>query len=82
MKAQIVPIGNSKGVRIPRALLELSHIRDVVDLQLKGHAILIKPMKSRPRAGWDMAFQAMHAQHDDRLLIEDRVDLDVASWEW
>jgi antitoxin MazE len=82
MKAQVVPIGNSRGVRIPKALLELCRIQQVVDLSVKGETLLIRPVKRRPRAGWEAAFQAMHERHDDRLLIGDRVDLDLGSWEW
>ena len=82
MKTQVVPIGNSRGVRIPRAVLDLCHIDNTVDLSVKGNAIVIRPIRRRPRAGWEAAFQAMHERHDDRLLIDDRVDLDLGSWEW
>ena len=82
MKSHLVPIGNSRGVRIPRVLLQLCRIRDAVTLSVKGEAIIIRPAKHRPRAGWDAAFQKMHEQQDDRLLIPDRIDLDLGDWEW
>lgn len=82
MKSHIVPIGNSRGVRIPRTLLQLCHIRDAVTLSVKGEAIIIRPVKRRPRADWDAAFQQMHERREDRTLIEDRLDLNIARWEW
>ena len=82
MKVHVVPIGNSKGIRIPRTLLELCHIRSAVDLDVKGEVILIRPIKRRPRLGWEAAFQVMHERHEDQLLIPGEVDRDFGSWEW
>ncbi len=82
MKTHIVPIGNSKGVRIPRAVLDLCRIGGAVDLSVKGEVIMIRPIRSRPRAGWDAAFKRMHEQREDRLLIPDTLDLDIETWEW
>ena len=82
MKSHIVPIGNSRGVRIPRALLQLCHIYDAVTLSVKGEALIIRPVKHRPRADWDTAFQQMHEHREDHALIEDRLDLNIAPWEW
>ncbi len=82
MKARIVPIGNSKGVRIPRALLDLCHIQQAVDLIVKGETIIIRPTKRQPRAGWEAAFKEMHARGDDQLLINDNIDLDFPGWKW
>ena len=82
MKTHVVPIGNSRGIRIPKTVLELCHIHNVVNLTVKGETIVIQPIKHRPREGWDAAFRRMHEHGDDRLLISDRLDLDVGSWEW
>ena len=82
MKAHVIPIGNSKGIRIPRALLELCHIRNAVDLNVQGEVIIIRPIRRRPRVGWEEAFQKMHENRDDQLLIGDAIDLDFEQWEW
>jgi antitoxin MazE len=82
MKTHIVPIGNSRGVRIPKTLLELCHICDTVNLSVKGETITIRPVKRHPRAGWEAAFQKIHQQGGDRLLIPERLDLDLGDWEW
>jgi len=82
MKAQVIRIGNSKGIRIPRAILELCHIRNAVDLNVKGTMIVIQPIKRHPRSGWDAAFKKMHQQGGDRPLIPENLDLDLGDWEW
>lgn len=70
MEVSVVKIGNSRGIRLSKTLLEKYNIRDTVDLILeKGH-IIIKPL-SKPRKGWDKAFKDMNASGADRLLIDD-----------
>lgn len=82
MRASIVPIGNSKGIRIPKILLQECHIGKEVDLEVKGESIVVKPVKSQPRKGWEQAFKKMHDDRDDHLLINDSIDLDMEGWEW
>lgn len=82
MKATIVPIGNSKGIRIPKVILEECHIGKSVFLEVKGGGIVIKPVKEEPRKDWEDSFERMHENKDDQLLIDDNVDLDMESWEW
>lgn len=82
MKVSIIHIGNSKGIRIPKALLKLCHIKEEVDLDVKGKSIVINPVKSKPREDWEEAFKTMHENKDDQLLIDDSIDLDMENWEW
>ena len=82
MRAHIVPIGNSKGIRIPVTLLKLCHIQSEVDIQMKGHSIVISPVNNKPRNGWMEAFRQMHAHGEDRLLVNDSVDMSMENWEW
>ena len=73
MEVSIVQIGNSKGIRFSKMIIEKYNFRDKVDLILeKGH-IIIKPL-TRPRKGWEDAFQEMSMQGDDRLLFNDVFD--------
>ena len=44
-KTRIVPIGNSKGVRIPKDLLALSQISENVEIEAKPGEIRITPYK-------------------------------------
>lgn len=82
MKCQIIQIGNSQGIRIPKILLEESGISGEVDLELHADGILIRNIQ-RPRAGWDEAFKAM-AENDDSELTGDAVGtaFDKKDWQW
>ena len=73
MEVSIIKIGNSKGFRISKTLLEKYKIKDKVELILEKGQIIIKPL-SRPRKGWEKAFKEMAEKGDDRLLINDVFD--------
>ena len=84
MKANIVRIGNSRGIRIPKALLRETHLPDEVELEAHGAQIVIRPAQ-RARDGWDARFSAMAAAGDDTLLVADGAALsswDKEEWEW
>ena len=70
MKVSVIYIGNSKGIKLEKALLEKYDIKNAVELILEKGFIIIKPISS-PRKGWDKAFKKMHENGDDRLLMED-----------
>jgi antitoxin MazE len=82
MRRRIVPIGNSRGIRIPKAILEQCRIEDEVELQTEGDRIIISPVKRMARQGWDQAFKKMGERGEDRLLVDDRIDLSFKDWEW
>jgi antitoxin MazE len=70
MEVSVVKIGNSKGIRFSKTIIERYNIRDTVDLILDKGQIIIKPLP-RPRKGWEKAFMDMLANGDDKLLIPD-----------
>lgn len=70
METNIVKIGNSKGIRLSKTLLEKYQIKDKVELLLEDDQIIIKPI-SKPREGWDLKFKEMHENGDDQLLMDD-----------
>lgn len=70
MDISIIPIGNSKGIRLSKTILEKYNIKDTVELILEKGYIIIKPKKS-PRKGWEKAFKKMHANGDDKQLMTD-----------
>jgi len=76
MKAKLVAIGNSKGIRIPATLLKQCRIQDQVDLEVVKDGIVIRPVESKTRAGWDDAFRAMHEREEDTLLFDEAVDME------
>jgi antitoxin MazE len=70
MNIAVIPIGNSKGIRLGKSILEKYNIKDAVELILEKGYIIIKPT-STPRKGWEKAFKKMHVNGDDRLLMAD-----------
>lgn len=73
MDISIVKIGNSKGIRLSKTLLEKYNIKDTVELILEKGYIILKP-KATPRKGWEKAFKKMHANNDDKPLMADIFD--------
>ena len=73
MNISVIPIGNSKGIRLGKALLEKYNIKDAVELILEKGYIIIKPTSS-PRKGWEKAFKKMHEIGDDKSLMADVFD--------
>lgn len=82
MKAHIVRIGNSRGIRLPKTLLQEAQLEDEVELQAEPGRILIsKP--SQPRAGWAAAARRMREQSEDRLLDQPTATrFDKEEWKW
>jgi len=70
MDISIIPIGNSKGIRLSKTLLEKYNIKDKVELILEKGYIILKP-KAEPRKGWEKAFRKMHDSGDDKPLMND-----------
>ena len=70
MEIPIIRIGNSKGIRLSKTVLEQYHITDKVDLVMEEDCIVLKPL-TKPRTGWDEAFSRMHENGDDQLMIPD-----------
>jgi len=70
MEVSVIKIGNSKGIRLSKTLLDRYNIKDTVDVIEEKGQIVIKPISS-PRKGWEKAFKKMSENGDDRLLIHD-----------
>ncbi len=80
MEIPIITIGNSKGIRLPKSILDQYNIKDSLEIILEKGRIILKP-KSIPRKGWDKAFKLMHDNGDDQLLIDDVFsDEDFEEW--
>jgi antitoxin MazE len=69
VKSRIIKIGNSKGVRIPKPILEQLALGKEVELSVRGDQLVIRPSQ-RSRSGWEGQFQRMAERGDDRLLDE------------
>lgn len=78
MEIPIIQIGNSKGIRLSKTILEQYRIEDKVELVLEDGFLVIKPIR-KPREGWEEAFRQMHENGDDELLIPDIFEAET--WE-
>ena len=84
MRATVIRIGNSRGVRIPKALLEQCRLQDTVELEVDDGHLIIRPAE-QVRSGWDDAFREMAERGDDALLDRDSLApsrWDESEWEW
>ena len=82
MKAQIIQIGNSQGVRIPKVFLEECGITGEVELEMHEAGILIRNAQ-KPRAGWESAFKAMAENEDDETITTGTgSEFDRKEWQW
>ena len=82
MKAQIIQIGNSQGIRIPKALLEETKLSGEIELEVHPEGILIKNIK-KPRSDWDERFRVA-SDFDDDLSHDGRAltDFEKKKWQW
>jgi antitoxin MazE len=84
MKTRIVRMGNSKGIRIPKLLLDQSQLSGEVTLRVKNNSLIIEPAR-QPRAGWADAFESMAGQDDDVLLDHEALPptrWEEEEWQW
>ena len=80
MQVDVVQIGNSRGIRLPAAILKQCGIISKVELEIEHDRLVIKPVKS-PRQSWSAAFKRMSQQDDEGILIQDELDTDLLE-EW
>lgn len=84
MKASIIKIGNSHGIRIPKPIISQCEFEEEVELSVQNNALIIKSLKSS-RKNWDSAFKKMAANADDQLLDSEThisTEWDESEWEW
>ena len=83
MRARVIKIGNSQGLRIPKPILEQTGIMDDVEIEVEKNQIIIRPVKN-PREGWDDALKMMGRKGDDEPIIDDGTAnlWDDGQWQW
>ncbi len=81
MKASIIQIGNSQGLRIPKAILEQCGFGSEVELEVHDKKLLIKPHVSA-RKNWAKSFEKMAQNGDDQLLEFPTSQWAEEEWEW
>ena len=85
VKTNIVKIGNSHGIRIPKLLLEQIGLMGQVEVEAQSHQLVVRPIVKTIREGWAEKFQEMAASGDDTLLDEETLaasQWDEEEWQW
>jgi antitoxin MazE len=81
-KTRIVRIGNSRGIRVPKVLLDQAQLPDEVELHAEPGRLVVQGVR-RPRTGWAEAARAMAKARHDRLLDPPSpTRFDREEWEW
>jgi antitoxin MazE len=83
MRIELVRIGNSRGIRIPKPLIEQCGFGDTVELRVEHDRLIIAPDRA-PRQGWKEAFAATGSSAPDALLLEALRpnEFDAEEWTW
>ena len=83
IKTRLVKIGNSRGVRIPKLLLDQLNLSVDVELEVQDDLLIVRP-SSRSRTDWADQFRQMAERGDDRLLDADvtLTEWEATEWEW
>jgi len=82
MKTRLIQIGNSRGVRLPKLVIEEAGLNDEVELQVREGAVIIRPLRA-PRSGWEDAARAFRSSSGGLLLDPPTpTHFDEEEWEW
>jgi antitoxin MazE len=83
MKTELIRIGNSRGIRIPKPLIEQCGFGDEVDLRVENECLIISPERL-PRRGWEEQFHAAGRAAEDELLLgtAGANEFDRKDWRW
>ena len=81
LEFKIVPIGNSRGVRLPKGVLEKYAIRDAVIVEEREEGLLLRSKRDR-RLSWEETFKAMAHEREDWSDLEGTLNdgLDTEPW--
>ena len=82
MKARLVQIGNSRGVRLPKPMIEEAGLNDDVDIHVKEGSIIITS-NLKPRSDWADSAKLLHDRNDDVLIGNSNSTIfDETEWQW
>lgn len=82
MQVNLIKIGTSRGIRLPKAILAACGAEEGFELEVRERNIILHPLPRRPREGWAEAFDAMHEAGDDKLLWPEQVENSFGNDEW
>lgn len=82
MKARLVQIGNSRGIRLPKPLIEQAGLSDEVELQVQDGSIIIS-RADKTRTGCAEAAASLAGSGEDALIDPPSATrFDEEEWEW
>ncbi len=82
MKTRLIRIGNSRGIRLPKPIIEEAGLSDEVELRVRPGAILIE-RAAGSRAGWAEAAQRLHHRGEDEPVAPPTpTRFDDEEWVW
>jgi len=83
MRTELIRIGNSRGIRIPKPIIEQCGFGETVEVRVERDRLIISPER-RPRQGWGEAFRASGQAAQDELLLEttESNEFDREEWRW
>ncbi len=84
MKAQLIKIGNSRGIRLPKSIIEECDLEEIVEIKVKDKKITISGQK-KPRQGWAESFKKLTNNgkvKNDILTGDFENDFDNGEWNW
>jgi antitoxin MazE len=84
VKLDIIKIGNSRGIRLPKALLEQCGFKGQVEAEVRGRELVLTASARRPREGWAATFAAAAAEGSTEgpLMGEFGNEFDESEWTW
>jgi antitoxin MazE len=83
MRTELVRIGNSRGIRIPKPIIEQCGFGGTVEVRVVRDSLIVSPER-RPRHGWSEAFGAAGHAGQDELMLEtaESNEFDREEWRW
>ena len=85
METDIIKIGNSKGIRISKEILEQCGFNGMVNMQVDGDKLVLSKAKKKVREGWAEAAKLCHEAGDDKLIFPEGSiinEFDKTEWTW
>ncbi len=84
MTIKLIKIGSSRGVRLPKKLIEKFNFGDELEMEIKKDGLLLKK-SANPRLGW---YQNIQQELKNEDFTEDLIpgsfknEFDESDWQW
>ena len=86
MKIDIIKIGNSRGIRLPKAVIEQCGFAEHVELEVRGDEVVLRPAKLKPREGWESRFPEVGEDppldEEELAFLDTGNEYDKREWSW